>query len=431
MGGVRVGVIGGGYIGLATAVCLAAKGLDTICVDSDAKRVDDLRRGVPVITEPMLEELLQQGQSRGVLIFTTDQDHLRDRDVVFICVGTPTGEDGAADLRAIEAATSNLGSALRPGSVVAIKSTVPIGTCRRISERLAPYSISVVSNPEFLREGTAIWDFQHPTRVVIGSDEEPAADVIASLYAGDTDKIMRMSLESAELAKYASNAFLAIKASYVNSLAQLCAEVGANVSDITRCMATDERIGSQYLTPSPGWGGSCLPKDTTALMHFVRSHSLALPELEAACQTNAAQCDRIIEALRRAAPAPLNELRIGALGLTFKAGTSDIRDSSAVAICARLQELGAEIIAYDPELDNIDTELLPTPTAENAYAAVKQADAILLLTEWPQFAVLDWSAIGRDAAEAAVVIDTRNLLDSSTIQEAGLIYLGNGTAPGY
>jgi UDPglucose 6-dehydrogenase len=431
MGGIRVGVIGGGYIGLATAVCLAAKGLDTVCVDSDAKRVDQLRRGLPVITEPMLEELLNQGQSRGVLTFTTDPGRLQDRDVVFICVGTPTGEDGSPDLRAIEAATSNLGATLRPGSVVAIKSTVPIGTCRRISERLAPYSISVVSNPEFLREGTAIWDFQHPTRVVIGADEERAADVVASLYAGDTDKIMRMSLESAELAKYASNAFLAIKASYVNSLAQLCTKVGADLSDITRCMATDERIGSQYLGPSPGWGGSCLPKDTTALMHFVHTHGLALPELEAACQTNATQCDRIVEALRRAGGAPLNELRIGALGLTFKAGTSDIRDSSAVAICARLQELGAEVIAYDPELDNIDAELLPTPTAENAYVATKKVDAILVLTEWPEFAVLDWSAIGHNTAADAVVIDTRNLLDSKTIENAGLSYLGNGTSPGY
>jgi UDPglucose 6-dehydrogenase len=431
MGGLRVGVIGAGYVGLASAVCLAAKGLDTVCVESDANRVDALRRSVPVINEPMLGDLLEQGQNRGVLTFTTDHRCIADRDVVFVCVGTPTGEDGSADLRAIEAATSELGGGLRSGAVVVIKSTVPVGTCRRISERLTPHGISVVSNPEFLREGFAIWDFQHPDRVVIGSDDERAADTVATLYAGDTDAIMKMSLESAELAKYASNAFLAIKASYVNSLAQLCAGVGADVRDITRCMAADKRIGGHHLAPSPGWGGPCLPKDTAALMHIARTNGFPLAELESACETNASQCDRIIAALRRAHPRPLEDLRIGVLGLAFKAGTSDVRNSQAVAICARLQQLGAEVVAYDPKLDGIDAKRLPTQTAENAYVAAKQADAILLLTEWPEFALLDWSTIGRNTALGAIVVDTRNVLDPGVIQKAGLRYFGNGTNPGY
>ena len=431
MGNVRVGVVGAGFVGLASAVGLAAKGLDTICVESNAQRVDALRQAVPVINEPMLQELLEQGQSRGMLTFTTDHTRLADRDVIFVCVGTPKGQDGRADLRAVEAATLSLSTIMRPGSIVAIKSTVPVGTCRRLSECLAPHGISVVSNPEFLQEGRAIWDFQHPDRVVVGSDNERAADVVAAVYAGYTNAIMKMSFESAELAKYASNAFLAIKASYVNSLAELCAGVGADVRDITLCMAADDRIGRHYLSPSPGWGGPCLPKDTSALMHIARSHGFVLPEVESACRTNASQGDRIIAALRRARPRPLNQLRIGVLGLTFKAGTNDVRDSSAVAICARLQELGADVIAYDPERDNIDTELVPTAIAENAYVAAKLADAVLVLTEWPEFAVLDWSVIGRNAAVGAVVIDTRNLLDSATIHRAGLRYLGNGTSPGY
>jgi UDPglucose 6-dehydrogenase len=431
MSGVRVGVVGAGYVGLASAVCLAAKGLHTICVDSDADRVNQLRCGVPVIQEPRLEELLEQGQTRGVLTFTTDYRHLIDRGVVFLCVGTPTSDDGSPDLRAVESAVHELAGVLSPGSVLAVKSTVPVGTCRRISRRLAPHGICVVSNPEFLREGYAIFDFQHPDRVVVGSDDERGADIVATLYAGDTDAIMRMNLESAEIAKYASNAFLAIKASYVNSLAQLCARVGAEIPDVTRCMAADDRIGRHYLTPGPGWGGSCLPKDTAALMHIGRMHGIALAELESAWRTNAAQGARIVAALERAQKRPLGELRIAALGLTFKAGTSDIRNSSAVAICEQLQQMGAQVVAYDPLLDSIDAAQLTVPTAEDAYTATKKADAILILTEWPEFAVLDWSAVGRNASANAVVLDARNLLTPKKIQDAQLTYLGNGTSPGY
>jgi UDPglucose 6-dehydrogenase len=319
---------------------------------------------------------------------------------------------------------------LLPGAVVAVKSTVPAGTCRQLKERLGGRGIDTVSNPEFLREGYAVFDFQHPDRVVVGSDDKRAGDIVATLYAGDTDAILRMGLESAELAKYASNSFLAVKASYVNSLAQLCASVGADIRDVTRCMGADERIGREFLMPGPGWGGSCLPKDTAALVHTARARGITLSEVEAARETNSAQGDRVVAALRRL-KRPLDEARICALGLTFKAKTSDIRDSSAVAICLRLQRLGAEVTAYDPSLGSIDRTKLRVATAENAYLAAKDADAILLLTEWPEFAVLDWSVIGCEAADGAVVIDTRNLLDAKMIQDAQLSYLGNGTRAGY
>jgi UDPglucose 6-dehydrogenase len=288
-----------------------------------------------------------------------------------------------------------------------------------------------VSNPEFLREGYAIFDFQHPDRVVVGSDEELASDIVATLYAGDTDAILRMGLESAELAKYSSNAFLAVKASYVNSLAQLCGSVGADIRDVTRCMGADGRIGREFLMPSPGWGGSCLPKDTAALVHTARARGITLSEVEAARETNSAQSDRVVAALRRVLQRPADELRICALGLTFKANTSDIRDSSAVAICHRLQCLGAEVTAYDPWLDSIDRTKLRVATAGDVYLAAKDADAILLLTEWPEFAVLDWSVIRCEAADGAVVIDTRNLVDPKVIQDAQLSYLGNGTRASY
>jgi UDPglucose 6-dehydrogenase len=430
-GKTRVGVVGAGYVGLTSSVCLAAKGIDTFCVDSDPRRVAELSRGVAVIDEPQLAELLRAGLDHATLRFATDYSALADREVVFVCVPTPTGADGSADLSAVESAVDELADVLRAGSVVAIKSTVPVGTCNRVSAQLTRRDIATVANPEFLREGHAIYDFCHPDRVVIGSAETHAANIVARLYADDTDTILRMSLESAELAKYASNAFLAVKLSYVNSLAELCAGVGADIADVTRCMGADGRIGRQFLAPGPGWGGSCLPKDTAALVHTGRAHGVALPEVESARKTNAAQGDRIIGTLRRVLDRPLAEARVAAFGLTFKAGTSDIRDSPAIAICAALQQAGAQVTGYDPRLDSIDRAQLKVPTAGDPYVAAKDVDAILVLTEWPDFVELDWRSIGRDAAAAAVVVDTRNLLNVSVIDGSDMAYLGNGTASGY
>jgi UDPglucose 6-dehydrogenase len=427
----RIGVVGAGYVGLTSAVCLAGKKFDTVCVDSDPERVAQLRRGVAVIDEPDLDERLTAGLTGGTLQFDRDLARLHDRDVVLVCVPTPTNGDGGADLRAVQATVTGLAEVLRPGSVVAVKSTVPVGTCRRLSATLAARHIDTVANPEFLRESHAVFDFEHPDRVVIGADEDRAAATVARLYDDDTDEIIRMSLESAELAKYASNAFLAVKLSYVNSLAQLCADVGADIRDVTRCMAADQRIGRQFLSPGPGWGGSCLPKDTAALVRTGSEHGVALPEVVSARKTNAAQCERIIATLHRVLRRPLHDVRITALGLTFKAGTSDVRDSPAVAICTRLQRLGAQVTAYDPRLEAIDRSALTVATAGDAYVAAKDADAILVLTEWPEFAELDWPSIGRNAATGAVVIDTRNLLAANVLDDAGLGLLGNGTTAGY
>lgn len=427
----RVGVIGAGYVGLTSAVCLAERGHDTVCVDVDETRVRLLRDGVATIDEPDLPELLEQGLRTGTLHFTTRYGDLADRDVVFVCVSTPSMPDGSADLRSVDAAVDGLARVLRPGAVVALKSTVPVGTARRVGDRLRDNGVHVVSSPEFLRESHAVGDFRHPDRILIGSDDTAVADTVAALYP--PARVLRMSPESAEVAKYAGNAFLAVKISYTNSLARLCAQVGADIEEVTRCMGADMRIGAHFLQPGPGWGGSCLPKDTAALVHTGRAHGVALSEVESARAINAAQPPAIADAVCRAVGAPITESHVTVLGLTFKAGTSDVRDSPALTVCAELTARGAHITAHDPRLASIDPEVLRRSTivgVDDPYLATKGADAIVVLTEWPSFRELDWARIG-DQAPGAAVVDTRNLLDADVLAEAGFTYVGNGTRGGY
>jgi UDPglucose 6-dehydrogenase len=427
----KIGVVGAGYVGLTTAVCMAAKGFDTFCMDIDPARVAELRAGRPGIEEPELEELMCSALTAGTLRFTRHYSRLADRDVIFVCVPTPANDDGSTDLSAVENAVEALAESLPPGAIIVLKSTVPVGTCRRLSGIARVGGIATVVNPEFLRESHAVYDFFHPERVVIGAaaDDVDAAERVAALYPDQT--VMRMSSESAELAKYASNAFLAVKLSFVNSLAGLCARAGADINDITDCMGADERIGRQFLAPGPGWGGSCLPKDTAALLHIGAQHGIALPEVASARHTNTSQLGRIAAALRDVSHRQLDELKVTALGLTFKAGTSDIRDSPALALCVALQQAGAQVTAYDPRLDSIPSERLPVATARDPYVAAKDADAIVVLTEWPEFGELDWDAIERRVAPGAVVIDTRNIVDREAVTGSQLVCLGNGTVGGY
>jgi UDPglucose 6-dehydrogenase len=429
----RAGVVGAGYVGLTTAVCLAEGRRDTLCVDTDGARVRQLRRGVTLIDEPGLPQLLRQGLDSGALRFSTDYRALADRDVVFVCVPTPSGPDGAADLSAVDAAVGQLAAVLRPGSVLALKSTVPVGTTRRVATRLSATGIRVVSNPEFLRESHAVFDFRNPDRIIIGTDDDDAAAVLADLYGAGSRPTLRMSPESSELAKYASNAFLALKISYTNSLAHLCARVGADVTDVTRCMGADVRIGPHFLAPGPGWGGSCLPKDTAALLHTGRRHGVELAEVASARATNAEQPARIATTLSRFMATPLGEGRVTALGLTFKAGTSDVRDSPALTICAELGRRGAQVTGYDPKLAGIDQNELRRSeivAVDDPYLATKEADAIIVLTEWPEFRNLNWPLIA-EQAPGAVVVDTRNILDPSMLADAGLRLVGNGTVGGF
>ncbi|OBG29718.1 UDP-glucose/GDP-mannose dehydrogenase family protein [Mycobacterium sp. 852002-51057_SCH5723018] len=429
----RVGVVGAGYVGLTTAVCVAAQGLNTVAVDIDQDRVRKLAAGIPVIDEPELPELLRDGLARGGLSFVADFGALADRDVVFVCVPTPAEKDGRADLSAVRSAVDRLGGVLRRGAIVALKSTVPVGTTSAMAECLRDNGIRVVSTPEFLREGRAVHDFRHPDRLVIGTDDESTAEMVERAYGLGATPVLRMSPESAELAKYASNAFLAVKLSYTNSLAALCARVGADIEDVTGCMGADRRIGPEFLRPGPGWGGSCLPKDTAALLHTAHRHGVSFVEVDAARRTNTAQAERIATALRDRMARPLAGCRITALGLTFKADTSDTRDSPALAACLKLAHAGAQVMGYDPQLPNIDPGVLhraQVTAVDDPYRAAKAAEAIVVLTEWPQFRDLDWQAIAHDAPQA-VVVDTRNALDPETVRTAGLTYLANGVPQGF
>ncbi|KAA0101876.1 UDP-glucose/GDP-mannose dehydrogenase family protein [Mycolicibacterium sp. P1-18] len=428
MSGIRVGVVGAGYVGLTTAVCFGERGVDVVSVDVDRAKVERLNAGRPTIAEPGLAEALRAGLATGALRFTADPGALADRDVVFVCVPTPSAADGSADLGAVESVAERLGEVLSPGAVVALKSTVPVGTTRRLSATLAPRGIHAVSNPEFLREGHAVDDFRQPDRMVAGSDDAGAAEAVCRVYGARSGPILRMSPESAELAKYASNAFLAVKSSYANSLAALCANVGADVSEVTRCMGADDRIGSAFLNPGPGWGGSCLPKDTAALVHTARMHGVTLAEVEACRATNAAQAGRVADALTRTTGLPLTSMRVTALGLTFKAHTSDTRDSPALSVCAHLGSEGAHVQGYDPELAAIDPDVLAAArvtAVDDPYRATKAADAVVILTEWPEFGDLDWAMVAEQSPDA-VVLDTRNVLDPDVVDRAGLRYLGNG-----
>ena len=433
MTGTRVGVVGAGYVGLTTAVCLAETEHDTVCVDVDGVKVERLSRAATLLDEPGLPFLLVRGLRSGDLRFSTGYAELADRDVVFVCVPTPSTDDGSTDLSAVEAAIDELASVLRRGAVIALKSTVPVGTTRAVAQRLDGSGIRVVANPEFLREGHAIYDFRHPDRIIVGSDDGDAGRRVAEICGSEGAYTLRTSPESAELAKYASNAFLAVKISYANSLARLCANVGADIDHVTRCMGADVRIGAHFLAPGPGWGGSCLPKDTASLLHTGRANGVALPEVAAARDTNAAQPGRVAETLARAMGVPLHAARITALGLTFKAGTNDVRDSPALTICADLAGAGAQITGYDPRLASIDPAALqhaPIVTVDDPYLAAKDADAIVVLTEWPEFRELDWPAIA-EQAPGAVVVDTRNLLDAAALADAGMTYLGNGAPGGF
>lgn len=392
------------------------------CVDVDAAKVGQLRAGTVPIDEPGLPELVEAGLRAGTLGFTTEFAALAGADVVLVCVPTPTGADGGTDLHAFECALERL-RAVSPRACVVVKSTVPVGTTERVGRTLG---VPAVSNPEFLREGHAVHDFLHPDRVLVGSSDPRAADRVAALYEGLDTPVLRTAAASAELAKYASNAFLALKVSYVNVLAELCERYGADIGDVTRTMGLDERIGPAFLSPGPGWGGSCLPKDTQALLRAADDASVDFAVLADAVTANAHQHDRILDKVREAVTGSvdgaLDGMRIGLLGLTFKAGTDDVRSSPAIAVAERLAAEGALLTAHDPGVRSAPAcvQLVDDPAL-----VAKDAAGIVLLTEWPQFRDLDWAQLA-ELAEHPTIVDCRNLLDPENLVENGFTYRGVG-----
>ncbi len=410
-------VVGTGYVGLTTGACLAHLGHEVRCVDIDTDKVARLAEGEIPIFEAGLEELVREGLDAGRLSFTGDTvTAVAGADFVFLCVPTPQGGDGAADLSYVKQAATTIGPHLAPGAIVVNKSTVPVGSAQIVAEVIGRGDISVVSNPEFLREGTAVSDFLKPDRVVVGCDEQSAAVRLAEAYSGLGAPVLVTDAASAEMIKYASNAFLATKVSYVNAIAALCEAVGADVADVTLGMGYDKRIGSRFLRPGPGWGGSCFPKDSQALVRIADDHDVAFPLLQSAIATNDAQFDRIADKVARLAGDGVNGRTIAVWGLTFKALTDDLRDSPALAICERLIARGAHVRAYDPTVTRSPLEGVEVES--DAYAACKGADVLAVLTEWDEFRWLDFTRVAELLASPAIV-DARNLLDAAALTRSG------------
>jgi UDPglucose 6-dehydrogenase len=429
----RVAVVGTGYVGLTTGVCLAHLGAQVVCCDVDANKVALLAAGHVPIVEEGLEEILADAVRAGNLTFVLGCDPaVRTADVVFLCVPTPQDEDGSADLSYVRAAAAEIGPILPAGAVVVNKSTVPVGSFGIVGETLGRSDVSVVSNPEFLREGTAVNDFLHPDRVVIGSDDDRAARIVAALYAQLDTEFVFTDPTSAELIKYAANGFLAMKISFINSVAALCEHVGADIASVVAGIGSDRRIGRPFLQPGPGWGGSCFPKDSRALVSTAAQHGYDFSLMRGVIDINEQQYERMVHKVMAAAgrDVSLDGVVVAALGLTFKAGTDDLRESPSLRVIDSLRARGAVVQAYDPtaigELNAVQRERLAgLQLRSSAIDAVDGADVAVVLTEWPEFASLDLPKVA-DVMRGDAVVDCRNLLDGQQCRAAGLRYDGVG-----
>jgi UDPglucose 6-dehydrogenase len=422
----RIAVIGAGYVGLTTAACFAHLGHDVVCADVDEVKVGRLCRGEIPIVEAGLDRLVGEGIRSQKLRFVVGAANAsEDCEFHYLCVPTPQGDDGAADLTYLEGAAGEIGPVVPPGSVIVNKSTVPVGTTKVVEQVVRRMDVKVVSNPEFLREGTAVVDFLNPDRVVIGSDDQEAAIRVASLYARVPAPIMVTDPVSAETIKYASNAFLATKLSFVNAIASLCEAVGADVSDVVLGMGYDRRIGKEFLRPGPGWGGSCFPKDTVALARIAQDAGYEFSFLREVLAVNVEQFDRTAAKVIDAVPGGIAGRRVAAWGLTFKAGTDDLRQSPAIEVLKRVAAAGAEIRAYDPVIRQAPVELPGVEVVDDPYAAVEGAEVLVLLTEWDEFRWLDFDKVA-DLMANKIIVDGRNLLDRSVLHRRGFTHMGIG-----
>jgi UDPglucose 6-dehydrogenase len=423
----RVAVVGAGYVGLTTAACLAHLGRHVCCAESDPKKLRMLEQGVPTIVEDGLEELLCEGLSSGRLRFVERAaEAVAGAEFVFVCVQTPGLPDGTADVSALEAVAGQIAPHLEHGAVVVNKSTVPVGSTEHVESILSRPDVSVVSNPEFLREGSAIHDALHPERVVVGGDDRDAAARVGALFSSTRAPLILTDAATAETIKYASNAFLATKLSFVNAVATLCEAVGADVRDVLLGMGYDPRIGFDYLRPGPGWGGSCLPKDTRALLYMAKTSGYGFPLLEEVMAVNEAQMASVVDKVVAALGGSAAGAVVAVWGLTFKAGTSDRRDSPAVEIARRLVAAGACVRAFDPTVEG-PLEELPerVQVTADAYAACEGAKALVLLTEWDEFRWLDFAKV-KDLLDCACIVDARNHLDPVALRRMGFSYVGIG-----
>lgn len=424
-----VAVIGAGYVGLTTAVVLAHLGHQVTCGDIDEEKIAELSQGIPTIFEEGLEPLLDDGLRSGKLDFVVGAGPaVADAEFVFLCVPTPQHDDGSADVRALGAVAREVAPHLPPGAIVVNKSTVPVGSTTLIERLIRRHDIAVVSNPEFLREGTAISDSLRPDRIVVGSDNAEAASKVGALFRGLGAPIIVTDAPTSETIKYAANAFLATKLSFVNAVATLCEHLGANIHDVLLGLGHDHRIGFDYLKPGPGWGGSCLPKDTRALLYMAERHGYEFPLLREVIETNEAQLQSVVDKIRVIAGRPLHDVTVGVWGLAFKAGTDDRRRSPAIDIVHRLLAQGAKVRAHDPAVVGPIPELAGTvEIVPDAYFACKEADVLAIMTDWDLYKTIDLARV-RTLMASPRIVDARNLLDPAQVRVAGFDYVGLGNA---
>ena len=433
----NISVIGTGYVGLVTGACFAEFGIHVTCVDKDVEKIARLEQGEIPIFEPGLEELVRRNVAAGRLHFTTDaRAGVQGSLVIFIAVPTPPQEDGSTDLSYVDEVARTIGAHLDGYKVVVTKSTVPVKTAERVRRVIAEAAksagnetrFSVASNPEFLREGSAVEDFLRPDRVVIGADDPEPAAILRDLYKPLNlieVPIVLTNVATAELIKYAANAFLATKISFINEISALCEAVGADVHDVSRAMGLDGRIGRKFLHPGPGYGGSCFPKDTLSLVQFSREFGVEQRIVSATVAANDATRARMVAKVEKMI-GPVSGKTLGALGLSFKPNTDDVRDSPAIWVIRELQKRGAHVRCYDPEaMRAAEREIDGVDFCEDAYDVAKGCDALLFLTEWNEFRKLDLVRI-RELLRAPVVIDMRNICEPAEMKRLGFLYTGVG-----
>jgi UDPglucose 6-dehydrogenase len=426
----KMAVIGTGYVGLVSGVCFAEVGNQVTCCDIDQNKISNLSQGIIPIYEPGLKELVETNLMRGTLVFTTKvEEAIQEAEVVYIAVGTPMLATGEADLTYVKQVAKTIGENLNGYKVIVIKSTVPVGTGKHVEMLISQYSeepFDLVSNPEFLREGTAIRDMMNMERAVIGARSEKALELIAELHHPFTSKIVRANVETAELIKYAANAFLAVKISFINDIANICERVGADVSLLSEGIGLDSRIGKQFLKAGVGFGGSCFPKDTEALLHIAKNCEYDFKLIKAAIETNENQRQYIVEKVVSALGS-LSGKSISVLGLAFKPDTDDVRSSPALDIIPHLTRLGAKVKAYDPvAIDEARKRLGDQCTySRDIYETIRDTDACLILTEWQDVKALNLFKLN-DLMNQPIIVDGRNLFDLDTMRAHGLTYLSIG-----
>jgi UDPglucose 6-dehydrogenase len=428
----EIAVIGAGYVGIANAVCFAHFGHHVVCADVDEDRVRLLAKGEPPILEEGLEAMLADGLASGRLRFVVGgAEAAGEAEFVFLCVPTPQSESGAADLSFVQAAAREIAPALRPRAIVVNKSTMPVGSTDFVARELraagAPAEVRVASNPEFLRQGHAIADTLAPPRVVIGCDDTEVAVRVSELFRDVRAPILVTDPASAELVKYASNAFLAAKVSFVNSIANLCEAVDADMREVVLGMGYDPRIGFEMLHPGPGYGGSCFPKDVAALLHIAEMHGYDFEMLRSVVAVNDAQRERVIEKVRAAGGGSVAGRTVGAWGLTFKANTDDLRESPALHVVRELAAEGSQVQVYDPAAsDDATTGLVGVERVADPYEAAAGAEVLVLLTEWDEFRAVEFRRVHASMREPRAVVDARNALDAAALRHLGFGYEGIG-----